>query len=411
VTRSVTRVLLLCVAVLALSACGGRSNATQREGLTIVVNAPFSRSPYLGRSIENGARLAAGEVNANGIRIGRTTYELRVTTMDTALSPARAVANMRRAAARHAIAVIDEGTGIDASWRIAQGAGIPVGVVFEGGRQIVDPIARPNVFRIAPTDHGVAFRLAEYLVPKRLKLALLHDDSDYGAAGGQALASAFSQNRSAIAIDEGLPADALDLGPQILRARRAHATGILVWGRPATIAAVLTAARSSGWNVPVFTPPAGSDPFVRQQLADHPQWVDGLTFASGRLTAEVGTGPFLTFEQKYETAFGVDRVGVETSQGRAVIVPPESAMYAYDFVNLVAAALLKAASTDPAKVTAALNEVTVEGANGDQRAFNRHNHEGVVDDDIYFARFHDMTYAPVKDDALSRTLPTLPQTR
>jgi branched-chain amino acid transport system substrate-binding protein len=411
VTRSVTRVLLLCVAVLALSACGGRSNATQREGLTIVVNAPFSRSPYLGRSIENGARLAAGEVNANGIRIGRTTYELRVTTMDTALSPARAVANIRRAAARDAIAVIDEGTGIDASWRIAQGAGIPVGVVFEGGRQIVDPIARPNVFRIAPTDHGVAFRLAEYLVPKRLKLALLHDDSDYGAAGGQALASAFSQNRSAIAIDEGLPADALDLGPQILRARRAHATGILVWGRPATIAAVLTAARSSGWNVPVFTPPAGSDPFVRQQLADHPQWVDGLTFASGRLTAEVGTGPFLTFEQKYETAFGVDRVGVETSQGRAVIVPPESAMYAYDFVNLVAAALLKAASTDPAKVTAALNEVTVEGANGDQRAFNRHNHEGVVDDDIYFARFHDMTYAPVKDDALSRTLPTLPQTR
>ena len=86
-------------------------------------------------------------------------------------------------------------------------------------------------------------------------------------------------------------------------------------------------------------------------------------------------------------------------------------MYAYDFVNLVAAALLKAGSTDPAKVTAALNEVTVEGANGDQRGFNRNNHEGVVDDDIYFARFHDMTYAPVKDDPLSGTLPTVPQTR
>jgi ABC-type branched-subunit amino acid transport system substrate-binding protein len=288
---------------------------------------------------------------------------------------------------------------------------MPVGVVFEGGAQIVDPATRPNVFRIAPTDHGVAFRLAEYLVPKGLKLALLHDDSDYGAAGARALASAFSQNRSSVAIDETLPADALDLGPQVLRARRAHATGLLVWGRPATIAAVVTAARSSGWNVPVFTPPAGSDPFVRQQLADHPRWVDGLTFASGRLTAEIGTGPFLTFEQKYESAFGVDRIGVTTSAGRPVIVPPESAMYAYDFVNLVAAALLKANSTDPAKVTAALNEVTTEGANGDQRAFNQHNHDGVVDDDIYFARFHDMIYAPVKDDPLSATLPTLPQTR
>lgn len=405
------RVLLVVAGLLLLAGCGGKSAPSHRTALTIVVNAPFSRSPYLGRTIENGARLAAGQVNATGIRIGSKTYELRVTAMDTALSPARAVANMRRAVGQHAVAVIDEGTGIDASWRIANGAGMPVGVVFEGGRQIIDPVARPNVFRIAPSDHGIAFRLAEYLVPKGLKLALLHDDSDYGAAGEQALTSAFSQNRSSVAIDETLPSDALDLGPQVLRARRAHATGLLVWGRPATIAAVLTAARSSGWNVPVFTPPAGSDPFVRQQLADHPRWVDGLTFATGRLTAEIGTGPFLNFEQTYESAFGVDRVGVKTSAGRPVIVPPESAMYAYDFVNLVAAALLKAASTDPAKVTVALNEVTVEGANGDQRAFNQHNHEGVVDDDVYFARFHDMVYAPVKDDPLSATLPTLPQTR
>jgi ABC-type branched-subunit amino acid transport system substrate-binding protein len=408
----VTRALLfLCVAPLILTSCGGSSKATQREALTIVVNAPFSRSPYLGRTIENGARLAAGEVNANGIRIDGKTYELRVTTMDTALSPARAVANMRRAVGQHAIAVVDEGTGVDASWRIANGDEMPVGVVFEGGRQLVDPVTRPNVFRIAPSDHGIAFRLAEYLIPKGLKLALLHDDSDYGAAGERALTSAFSQNRSSVAIDETLPADALDLGPQVLRARRAHATGLLVWGRPATIAAVITAARSSGWNVPVFTPPAGSDPFVRQQLADHPQWVDGLTFASGRLTAEIGTAPFLTFQQKYESSFGVDRVGVKTSAGRPVIVPPESAMYAYDFVNLITAAVLRAASTDPARVTAALNEVTIEGANGDQRAFNQHNHEGVVDDDVYFARFHDMVYAPVKDDPLSATLPTLPQTR
>ncbi|HEV7641786.1 MAG TPA: ABC transporter substrate-binding protein [Gaiellaceae bacterium] len=405
------RALFLCIAVVLLAGCGGSTSPSQRAALTIVVNAPFSRSPYLGRTIENGARLAAGEVNANGIRIDGRTYELRVKTMDTALSPARAVANMRGAVGQHAVAVVDEGTGIDASWRIANGDGMPVGVVFEGGRQIVDPVTRPNVFRIAPSDHGVAFRLAEYLVPKGLKLALLHDDSDYGAAGERALTSAFSQNRSSVAIDETLPADALDVGPQVLRARNAHATGLLVWGRPATIAAVLTAARSSGWNVPVFAPPAGSDPFVRQQLADHPRWVDGLTFASGRLTAEIGTAPFLTFQQKYESAFGVDRVGVTTSAGHAVIVPPESAMYAYDFVNLIAAALLRAGSTDPAKVTAALNEVTTEGANGDQRAFNQHNHEGVVDDDIYFARFHDMIYAPVKDDPLSATLPTLPQTR
>jgi ABC-type branched-subunit amino acid transport system substrate-binding protein len=407
----VGRVLLLLAVLLALAGCGGDSSPSQRTPLTIVVNGPFSRSPYLGRTIENGARLAAREVNANGIRIGSKTYELRVRTLDTALSPARAVANMRRAVGQKAVAVVDEGTGIDASWRVAAKPGIPIGVVFEGGRQIVDPQTRPNVFRIAPTDHGLAFRLAEYLIPKGLKLGLLHDDSDYGVAGAQALDSAFSRNRSSIAVEETLPADALDLAPQVLRARRAHATGLVVWGRASTIASVLTAARSAGWDVPVYTPPAGADPFVRQQLADHPEWVDGLTFAGGRLTAEIGTGPFLTFEQKYESSFGVDRVGVKTSTGQSVIVPPETAMYAYDFVNLVSAALLKAGSTDPRKVTAALNEVTTEGANGDQRGFNHNNHEGVVDDDIYFARFNDMTYTPVKDDALSATLPVVPQTR
>ncbi len=375
----------------------------------MVVNAPFSRTPYLGRAIENGTRLAVAQVNVSGVHVGDRTYDLTVRTMDSGLSPARAVANVRRAVAEHAIAIVDEGTGIDATRPVAARGGVPICVVFQGSGSI-DPATEPNLFRIAPTDHGVAFRLAEYLIPKGLKIALLHDDSDYGTSGAAALRRAFAGNRSSVAIDETVPADALDLGPQVLQARRAHATALLVWGRPATIAAAITAARSAGWQVPVFTPPTGADPFVRQQLADHPRWVDGLTFAGGRLTAEVGTGPFLAFARHYEQAYGVDRVGVRTKAGREVIEPPETPMYAYDFVDLLAAAIVRAGSTDPAKITAALEEVTTEGANGDSRSFNRVNHDGVVDDDVYFARFSDMTYAPVRDDPLSATLPEVPQT-
>ena len=403
------RLLAFLALVVVAAGCGSSSSPQQARSLVVVVNAPFSKTPYLGRTIENGARLAASEVNAAGLRVAGTTYALKVVPLDNALSPARAVANVRTAVGRHAVAIVDEGTGAGASWRVAHDT--PIGIVFQGGRDLVDPEARPNVFRIAPSDHGVAFRLAEYLIPKRYAIALLHDDSDYGAAGAKALAQAFAENRSSVAIDETLPADALDLAPQVLRARRAHATALLVWGRPATIASVISAARSSGWDVPVFTPPAGADPFVRQQLADHPSWVDGLTFASGRLTAEVGTAPFQSFEQKVEQAYGVDLVGVKTRAGAAVVEPPETAMYAYDFVNLVAAAILRASSTEPARITEALNEVTTQGANGDERGFNRHNHEGVVDDDVYFARFRDMTYAPVRDDPLSKTLPPIPQTR
>jgi len=402
------RLALLALALPLLCACGG-THVTSTKRLLVVVNAPFSSTPYLGRAIENGTRLAAGQVNTIGIRVGSDRYSLTVRTMDTGLSPARAVANVRRAVSDGAIAIVDEGTGVDASWRIAARRKIPICVVFAGGRSLVDAATRPNVFRIAPTDHGIAFRLAEYLIPKRLEIALLHDDSDYGTAGAKELARAFAGDRGAVALDETLPADALDLSPQILRARRAHATALLVWGRPATIASAIAAARSAGWDVPFYTPPTGADPFVRQQLADHPAWVDGLTFAAGRLTAEVGARPFSGFTQRYAVAYGFDRVGVRTSAGARVTEPPETPMYAYDFVNLLAAALTKAGSTDPARVTKALEEVTVEGANGDERAFNHSSHDGVVDDDVYFARFHDMTYAPVKDDPLSATLPTIPQ--
>jgi hypothetical protein len=38
------------------------------------------------------------------------------------------------------------------------------------------------------------------------------------------------------------------------------------------------------------------------------------------------------------------------------------------------------------------------------------NHEGVIDDDVYFARFHGMTFAPVEDDPLSKALPLIVQT-
>jgi branched-chain amino acid transport system substrate-binding protein len=405
------RVLLAVVAAGILAGCGGHSSTANRPTLLIVVNAPFTRTPYLGQAIEDGVRLAVAEQNAAGVPVGKTVYNFRVQTLDSALSPARAVANVRRAVGEHAVAIVDEGTGIDASWRIAAPSRTPIGVVFEGGKEIIDPVKRPNVFRIAPTDHGVAFRLAEYLIPKRLRIGLLHDDSDYGTAGAAALDQAFAENRSSVAIEETLPSDALDLSPQILRARRAHATALLVWGRPATIAAAITAARSAGWNVPFFTPPTGSDPFVRQQLANHPSWVDGLTFAGGRLTAEVGVAPFQAFARKLQDAFGPELVGVKTRAGLQVVQPPETAMYAYDFVNVLAAALRKSTSTTPAQITKSLEEVTVEGANGDSRGFNRKNHDGVVDDDVYFARFHDMTYAPVRDDPLSSTLPEVPQTR
>jgi branched-chain amino acid transport system substrate-binding protein len=405
----VKRLALLVVLCAFVPACGGDDSKGSEETLLIAVNAPFSRTPYVGQTIADGAQLAADEAT---IKTDDGTVRFRIKRYDTGLSARRAVANVRRALADGAVAIIDEGTGINASWRLARDADRPVCITYQGGVDLVDPVERPNVFRVAPTDHGTAFRLAEYLIPKGLKIGLVVDDSSYGQEGAKALGESFAHNPEAVAINLTVPAGSADLAPEVLRARRAGATALLVWAQPTTIAGVLTAARSSGWDVPVYTPASGEDPLVRQQLANHPDWVDGLTFAAGRPTAEVGPAPFLAFQQKYEQRFGVQLVGVKTPDGAEVAQPPDYAMYSYDCVNVLAAAIERAGGVDDrGKILDALQQVSVTGANGDQRGFNENNHDGVVDDDVYFARFEGMTYKPVKDDPLSSTLAEIDQRR
>lgn len=404
--------ILLAGVVLIADGCGGTGSSGGAQHLVVAVDVPVTGSPYVAQTIRQGVELAASSLNAGGgLRVGSNSYLLDVKLYDNHLSARQAVEDARRALDAGAVTIVTDGTGVDAIWQLARQKGVSVAITYDGGSGLVDAASRPNVFRIAPTNHGIAFRYAEYLIPKRLKVALLPDDSGYGREGAADLDRAFSANPRSVALKLTLPAGEPDLSAQILRARRSGATALLVWGQPLTIAAALSAARSIGWQVPVYAPPTGADPFVRQQLADHPGWVDGLTFASGRLTAEVGTGPFTSFQSQYEAAYGADTVGVKTRDGQTVVQPPEFGMYSYDFVHLLVAAITHAGSVDPAKVTDALSQVTVQGANGDERGFNEHSHEGVVDDDVYFARFHDMTYAPVADDPLSATLPPIPQTR
>ncbi len=408
----VRRAIALAFLLSGLAGCGGGDStapdgrASGTETLEIAVIAPFSRQSYLGNTIANGAELG---VERLAIPAGGTFYSFRIVRYDSAASASRAVAATRRAIADHAVAIVTDGVGVDASWKLAADAGVPICIVYDGDEGLVDPERRPNVFRIAPTNHGLAFRLAEYVVPKRIKVAILTDDTGYGRAGRHSLDRAFAENRSSVVARIQIPSTATDLAPQILQARRAHATGLIVWAQPAAIAEALIAARSSGWDVPVYTPPAGEDPLVRQQLAGHPEWVDGLTFAAGRMTAEKGPVPFLAFQNAFVSAFGKQQVGVKTPSGTRVTQPPDYAMYPYDFVRLLATAIRAAGSTDGDAIISALNQVSIEGANGDQRGFNQRNHEGVVDDDVYFARFEGMTYAPVEDDALSATLPTIAQ--
>ena len=50
--------IALCAFV---SACGGNGSESSEQTALIAVNAPFSRTPYVGQTIADGAQLAADE--------------------------------------------------------------------------------------------------------------------------------------------------------------------------------------------------------------------------------------------------------------------------------------------------------------------------------------------------------------
>ena len=401
-----SRRIVLCAAaslLFLIAACGGSATRTPgaANGPLIVVSAPLTAAPWIGGFTERGARLAVERLNAGR----KLPYRLEV--LDNAASPQTAAANARKAVADGAVALITDGTGALAVSQVTDPAALPVFVVFDGGGSFIDAKARPTLFRLAPANRYLTRRLADYLSAKATSVAVLGDDSSYGRDGVAPLITDLERNGIAVVSRAVLPVGAADVSAQVLAARRADAQALVVWADASDVAAVVRAARSTGWQVPIFTGTTGEDPLVRQRLADHPEWLDGTTFVSFRMTTEQGPGPFNAFRAAYEKRFGADQVGVSAG-GRPVVQPPDWATYSYDAVVLVEAALAHVAQAG-GTVLAALQVVSTTSANGDERGYSPDDREGVSPSDMYFGQFQQMRFAPVKDDLLSTHLPTISQ--
>lgn len=393
-----------CLVVLALTLAACTGNQAPEEQALIVVSAPLTAQPWVGEFLKKGAELAARQVNTGDGR------QVRIQVVDNGGSAQTVAAQARRAVSDGAVALIIDGVGAQAVAAITDPVKLPVFITFEGAAALVDPVRTPTLFRMAPSNTYLCRRLADYLadVQPGKPVALLSDDSAYGRAGAANTKADLLHNEVVVVSDQTVPESARDVSAQVLRARRSGAQVLVVWARASGVAAVTRAARSTGWDVPIYSGPAAEDPLVRQQLADEPQWVDGLTFVSFRITSEVGGAPFADYRKVYENVYGSDQVGV-TSGGKKVIMPPDWSMYPYDSVKLVAAALDRADSTDHVKVYEALQTVSITGANGDDRGFGPDDREGVSPDDMYFAHFVGMRFVPNRDDVLSTNLPAVPQ--
>jgi ABC-type branched-subunit amino acid transport system substrate-binding protein len=398
--------VIVIAALALLVACGGRT--ASGDGVPVIISAPVSTEPWIARSLERGARLAVEDVNERGgVRVGGEERPLELVVLDHAGSPANALAHARQAVRDRAAVLITDGTGVTSVADVTDAAKLPVFICFEGGQDLIEPQLRPSLFRLAPADAVLARRLADYIANALPKVAMITDDSGYGEQGRKALSESFAVDNVKVVSDQVIQRRARDVAPQVLAARRAGADRLVVWAGASGIAAVITAARQSGWNVPILTGQTGQDPLLRQRLVAHPEWLRDVKFVSSRITAEVGPKPFEAFREHFEREMGVEKVGVE-QDGRPVVQPPDWAMYPFDAVRLVEEALDQREALG-APLLEALNQVSIVGANGDGRGYTPDYHEGVSPADVYIATFDGFVFVPVTDDGLSGTLPSVNQ--
>src|SRR5258708_16179974 len=93
---------------LALSGCGGSSEGAG-PSVTIVITVPVGALPYVARFTEQGAQLAADQVNAaGGVKVGGKSYSIKLEVLDNQSSPSASIDNIRKAAADRAVPVIDD---------------------------------------------------------------------------------------------------------------------------------------------------------------------------------------------------------------------------------------------------------------------------------------------------------------
>ncbi|HEX4654734.1 MAG TPA: ABC transporter substrate-binding protein [Mycobacteriales bacterium] len=402
--------MVISVASALLVACGGGGGASRGNDVALLVSAPITTSPWIAEAERNGAELAAAQLNAaGGVTFGGKAHHVRIEVHDNGGSPQRVVADAQTAVSEHAAALIIDGVGANAVADVTDPAHLPVFVVFDGGESFIDPTARPTLFRLAPADQPMAMRLADYLAGKHPKIGLITDDTGFGTDGAASLKPAFVRDKISVVDQTTVPSTTGDVSTQILAARRAGASTLVVWASASIVAASVQAARSTGWNVPVWAGPSGEDPLVRQRLATHPAWLDGVGFVSFRITAEVGAKPFDAYRKAYEQKYGADRINLKQN-GKDVVQPPDWSMFSYDTVKLVAAALEKSGGVGAPLLSTLEGKIVITGANGDERGYLASTREGVSPDDMYFAQFHGFTFAPVTDDLLSQNLPAVPQT-
>jgi len=311
-------------------------------------------SAHLGKDTENGARLAVEDLNARGLTIDGQKVNWVLVAEDDGGDPKQGTAVAQKlvdAGVAGVVGHLNSGTTVPAS-KIYHNAGIP---------QITPSATTPlythqgfkSVFRVVANDNRVGSRLGRYAVTslQGKRIAVIDDRTAFG----QGLADEFIKGVKAAApsveiVSRQFTNDkATDFNAILTQVKGKNPDIIFYGGMDAVAGPMLKQIKALGLNVRFM----GGDGVCSEKLPV----LAGEAVGENMITCAVAGGVSGAQEKVYADF-------VERYQNKFKLELQTYAPYAYDAVMVLATAMHKAKSSNPATYLPELQKINYQGVTG-----------------------------------------------
>ena len=331
-----------------------------RIGITTILSGPFADR---GQSEQYGAQLALDQINEAGGVLGRPVEAFYA---DNACKPDIGVPATRRLIEQQHVPVIIGALCTPVTHAIepvVQAAKIPLVIATSAGQDFVDRSGvggNDYLFKTIPSEVDIARGLIKFLATKDVKsVAVVAEAGGFPQANAVALAKAAQDAGMKVTGQETITPGTTDLTALLVKLK-ASGPDVLLTMPGSSTAAFFKAYEASGWKVPV----SGRLDLGVAMGAVSPAFRDAGGLAN--LTSIAVFTPL------------VDKPGVRdfvaSYQAHYGLVPTQRSYFVYEATYLVADAIRRAGSDQPAAIEQALKSTTMPSLLGGSYAPDDHNH-------------------------------------
>ena len=357
--------------------------------LTVVVGVSAGMTgprALVGQDFTHGVALALEDLNARNVRIGADRVVWKMLSEDDQGDPRQAAVIAQKFIDAKVAGVVgpDTSGGAFAAERLLDAASIPMMMPAATDSRLGRMGSR-TFFRVIADDAVVSRALADYAQQElHLRTVTLIDDR---TAFGQGLADAFARDATArgmrVVAREYTTDKASDFSAVLTRVRGQHPDAILFGGVFTQAGLMLRQMDRFGLDMPLM---GGDGACVSDLPRIAGEAIRHMVCGDGRLPLERTPGG-LAWRQRYERRFGHEAYQAYSP-------------YAYDATMVLAQAMQRAGSAEPARFLPALRATDYDGITRDHIRFQPGGE--VADPQVTISVYRDGVKVPVKVQTVAR---------